>query len=661
METFTNPEVVKAPLCSPDRLVPDLPANAVNSDDHDDAPLEGSVEAPASSDNWETILDAEDPPERTEAQLNALPDKFTRTGNRITAVRKKDEEYVAVPICGSFTVTGRLRDETGFGWGREIEFASEDGKSKSVFVADSLLQGDPAQMRKILADAGLWLGTNKWERDAFHELINTYSSTTQIITVAKPGFHGDAKDVFVTPLGEVIGDAGVEQYRLDANAGAADRKPRGTMEDWQRDVGDQLWDPRTPHFPLALFAGCAGTLLQAAEEGSVGLHFGGSSSIGKSTAQQIGASCWTNPAPGKGILISARNTGNAMEYQFSRGNGTSLHLDEAKTGGANNKLITELAFLLASEAGKGRMKQDGAARKIIMWRTVVTLSSEKPLSTLMREAGDKQLAGASVRMPSVDVSQLDRIDPADAQAIKTAAFNNYGHVGPAFVRELMRQGVDPAALKERIDRCQALLAGNDGHPIRLRAARVFAMLWVVGDIMREAKIISASADDVKRVVSWGWNSYLSTPDAGSLDPGKDGADILLQWLVSNPGKVRSLNETEAGYQETVAWCDGETVYFPTNSFSKIPDLPTGSGAIIKELKARGLIIPASEKNDAHNYIPSKGKIRHYRIKVDPVTQRQADPTPEEIQSMKQQWGRCETANEKVDFVKTHGFDDRMLQ
>ena len=50
------------------------------------------------------------------------------------------------------------------------------------------------------------------------------------------------------------------------------------------------------------------------------------------------------------MLVTARGTDNAFESKFVRGNGCSVHIDEAKSGAA--KSLELLIFMGASGVGK---------------------------------------------------------------------------------------------------------------------------------------------------------------------------------------------------------------------------------------------------------------------------------------------------------------------
>lgn len=563
--------------------------------------------------------------------LRALPSGYGRVSDRICfkSVDEDGNEKIGAPICSWFAVNVRTRDEDSNGWGREIAFCTPDGCEKTVIVPDDTIHS-PTELRKALAAAGMWIGTNKFQQEAFAELVNTYDTQSRAITVAKPGFYGEgANMLFVTPLNEVIrphmsGD-GVN-YRLRSGAGAKDQEKGGTLESWRSEVSDKLWHEQTPHWALGLFSGVAGTILALAGEDSAGLGFLGPTTGGKTTAQYAGAGCWTPVDPKRGgLVINGRNTENTFEYRLERGNATSIHWDDTRTA-ANKKMFATLAFTLQSGSGRGRLNKNLMEQRTPTWTTYATISSEKSLRQLIEESGETYEAGNAVRIVTVDVASLDLIDDMEAKAIKEAMKLNHGHAGPVFVRELFSQGyhLQPERLRQRIDEYQQKLTADNNGAVAARAARNFATLWTAGAIMKEAGLLPEHAD-VERVIRWAWQSYQTTGEFRATRVGGDNVETLLLWFQSNRSRIHKIGEAAHSYQETVAWHDLDKIYLPKNNFSKIPVLTTGAGAVLKELKERDLLIPESRQNNVHKHIPQVGPIPHYRIKLefDPIERKAA--------------------------------------
>jgi hypothetical protein len=324
---------------------------------------------------------------------------------------------------------------------------------------------------------------------------------------------------------------------------------------------------------------------------------------------------WANTAIDKGLLNTCRTTDNGLEFLLERGNGASFHLDEIKTG--NNKVLADIAFMIAGGSGKKRMRADGSQRDVATWSTVVTVSSEKSLSSVVNEIGDTEVSGMHVRMPAINVSNLQPISPSDARSILAAIQNNYGYAGPEFVKALFDKGyvASPEKLAERIDQRQQALASKTILPTVERAARHFAILMVCGEIFVEADIVPVSKQDMADTVEWAWNNWLTGDDAKKLAPVSHSVDKLIAYLQNTPGKVKPTRDPDAATNEVLAYYDNDTVYLPTHSIDKIPGLQSSIQAILNELENRGLLIRQG-RNRTHSRIPKVGELRpHYRIKL----------------------------------------------
>lgn len=541
-----------------------------------------------------------------------LPAGYLVRGNRILKFQLSDgQPGDCIQVCGLFHVTGQCTDEAGCGHGIEVTFEC-DGEEKCVVIEKIHLAGDGRILREKLMDSGLFVSTQAAARNAFNDLLNTLHSDVQITNASKPGWHAD-NQIFITPIGEAIGAEVDKVWRLNERARPKNVDKKGTLEAWKRDVAEKCSHRDTPHFDLALTMACAGTLLQLIDEPSCGLGLIGPSSKGKSLAQKISTSVWGSPRPDETVLLTCRATDNALEFKAARGNGSVLHLDEAKTG--NAKLITLLPFLLASGSGKSRMRADGSERITLTWNTFFTYSSERPLEHYATQLRESVVTGSTVRCPEVDVSDLTSLpNPADAKTVGDAAEANFGHAGPLFVSFLMNKGYhhNPELIREKIDAAEQLLLQGDKRATVQRAARVFASLWVAGDLMQEAGLITHSTAPA---VEWALSSYLNSAASQNLDGAARSVDQLIGWLVHNPSRIGKASDYPndcQSYQEILAWRRGPIIFLPTNSIEKISAITTTERALVDELERRNML-QRQGKNRAHTRIPTVGKIKHYRI------------------------------------------------
>jgi hypothetical protein len=288
--------------------------------------------------------------------------------------------------------------------------------------------------------------------------------------------------------------------------------------------------------------------------------------------------------------------------------------------------------MLASGIGKGRLTKDIKQRDPVRFDgTFATLSSEFTIEQLAKQAGVTLPTGATVRMPSIDTSDLPPVNPGVVDGIKAACLAHYGHVGPRFAAWLAGCDQDKVkkALDERLETLTYWWLGSEEttdrpiQPSQRRAWRVFALLWLVLDLMYEADILTYAGcaadgisvrDKVMDAIEWGFWNFNGTGAAETLDTAAHATDALLAWLQNNPAKVRFIGDRErAGFDGIDAWYDQTTVYLPTASFAKLCGLcGTSPKVVIGELKKREML-QMRQGGWTHHKIPSVGLQQHYRI------------------------------------------------
>jgi hypothetical protein len=547
-----------------------------------------------------------------------------------TASREQTEEggeWVTVPddrLCGLLLVKALVRDESGDGWGHEVEFTDADGGTKSRVVSAEMLHSDGALLFSTLSAAGLWITENPKGRQKFRQMLNTWRTEERVTEVSKSGWFGSA---YMCPTGQVLGE--VEgSYRLRDGAGAADREKGGTLEGWKAGVGHAVWQGDTQQFAFGMMTGCAGVIVQLCGYQTMGIHFVGESSRGKTTGQEAGASCVGNPFPDRGVLVTFRGTDNSFETKFEKANGSSLHVDEGKTG--NAKALELLIFMGASGVGKSRLRADTTERKSKTWSTFWTFSSEKSLQAILEGVNGELVTGTAVRLASVSVDACPDIGKARADAVKAAARANYGHALPLFVGEIMKRG-----LHLRPDRLRRIVEWlGDQLPAKtvaaMRARATFGLLWLCGLVMKACGLVLGMAD-VGAVIRWAWDSF--TGGTAQLDPKAANMAAVETYLRANVGvrvfKTEYDEFAPQPHQEVWAWYDAKVVYIRADKIESIPGVTLGKTAIMQAFADAGMLIlpKKSTKGLVHSKVPKVGDIKNYRLAM--VLRPGAEETAEE--------------------------------
>ncbi len=280
-------------------------------------------------------------------------------------------------------------------------------------------------------------------------------------------------------------------------------------------------------------------------------------SLDKSTAVEAAASVWGRGAS-PGFVRSWRATANALEGAAALHNDNVLVLDEL--GVVEAKEAAAATYQLAAGTGKGRSARDGSLRSPLTWRTLVLSTGEIRLSDKLRENGQRAMAGQAIRLIDVPADagkNLGIFDHAGepgsakalADAIKLAARTHYGSAGPAFLAQLIEQGLEDveAAVSAAIAQFQSKVVpqGADGQV--QRACDRFGLIAAAGELARDFGLVpwdEGSATEAAAVCFQAW--LLERGGTGAAEA--DEAIARVRRFIEAHGQSRfeDLEETLSG-------------------------------------------------------------------------------------------------------------------
>ena len=430
-------------------------------------------------------------------------------------------------VSDPFEILGRVRDPSGGKWARLLRWRDSDGRAHTETVSDADLHGEPSALARKLAQGGLRIGTGRGVRDHLVNYINGAEIDRRVTSVERTGWHdvGEMK-VFVGP-GYTIGAPHGETVILQGSVTPV-AASRGTLEGWRETLGKMA--SGQSRAILAISTAFAGPLLQLTGSESFGVHIYGPSSRGKTTLLQAAASVWGPPSTVK----PWRSTANALEASAALANDTLLCLDEI--GSVDAREAGPAIYQLFNGAGKGRSRVDGGLRAASMWRIAALSSGEIPMSAKVAEGGRRPMAGQSVRMIDVqadagrgygcfDHGYEDGDAGPIANALKSAARENYGIVGPEFLRRVVADGPNNIAedCKAAVDAFieKNVPQGADGQVKRV-AAR-FALLGVAGELATSYGLTGWREGEAMKAASNALSSWIAT--RGGVEPSESMAAI----------------------------------------------------------------------------------------------------------------------------------------
>lgn len=536
--------------------------------------------------------------------------------------RTKDEkgEPIVYRVCKAFQPLDMTRAEKGGEWSVRIRFADFNGELITAPILVGELLKERSDLRANLANLGLDISLSKAGFNGLFALLKNVKERS--IVIKRPGWRPDLKS-FVCPDGVVIRETPADTvaggFVLE---GALTEQVEGTLEG-QLEAWEIAFTKGSPHHFVAAVAGAAGTLVQYVDwDSSPLLLLSGGSGSGKTSGKMLGAGVHGEPdIEKKGLLHSLRTTANKAENTARCATGITLFFDEAEHFEGD---LQKFIFMLASGAGKGRMKGDSEDQDTRTWKNFTVLSAEHGMVWSVEQAGRVANTGLTARCADLDCSGTIQIPDQDYFRMMALIKDNHGHIGPKFVVHLLAEGkrLGYKAIRARIDAKSIALAGKGAASLILRAAGVFAVLWETGELLQAAGLLPSCIveGEVERRIRDIWTAYHHSDEAKVLTPGSASIDRLRETLYARMnGDVQPLvgEEGVRNYKEALAWFGQKdlTLIFYVRS-AKIEELAGGvekRRALITALKEAGVLIPAGEKTNTWDKLPGGFRLQHYQL------------------------------------------------
>lgn len=422
---------------------------------------------------------------QAQSTAEGVPKNFATDEGGLYFIEKKDDEEKEKRtwLCSPVKVLGLSRDEDSENWGRVLEFQDPDQKTHQYAVPMELLRGEGTEVIGALLSRGLQIAPGKRNRERLCQFLLQSNTKKRVTSVNHTGWHGQSQ--FVLP-DRVIGNNHESIYFQGLHAQHTAIKTSGGLEEWKREVAARC--AGNSRLVFAVSSAFAAPLCALANLETVGFHFFGTSSTGKSTALHVAISVYGS----RDYKLAWRATQNGLEEQALRHNDLLMALDELAQ--AEPREVGNSIYMLCNGSAKARAGRYGGARPVQHWTTRILSSGEIPLSTLMKEAGKRPMAGQSVRlieMPDdagAGFGMFEKVHDANggdafAKILDAITRKLYGTAGPAFLEKIVAQ---PDFTKERIkeggEYFLSLISkpGMDGQV--LRVAHQFALSATAGEL-----------------------------------------------------------------------------------------------------------------------------------------------------------------------------------
>lgn len=508
-----------------------------------------------------------------------------------------------IHLCGPLRVRAMVRTVEGEDWGLDLAWSDHDGNPHQWAMPLSLLGGDSAEVRRALMGGGLFVSATRRGREKLSEYLSALAVrvSARARGVHRPGWSGE---LFLLPPEWTVGGDGTERVLFQSALAGTERfREQGTLEEWKHQVA-RLAEGNS-RLALAIAAAFAGPLLRHLQVGSFGVHFGGPSSTGKSTALFVGGSVWGGGPDG--YHITWHTTGCGIEGVALRHNDGLLVLDEI--GEVDGKTAGSIAYMLGNGTGKQRAQESGLPRAIHSWRLVYLSSGEMGLAEKMAEAGEHAKAGQGVRLLEIPTDGLRYGVWECLHGFPSAVeFSNhliasanryYGTPIRTFLAQVVPRIHDlvPAVHRIREDFVGTYTpAGSDGQVRRVAAH--MGLLAAAGELARACGVLPWSEGESIRCAAKCLEAWCSKRGTiGSLEVLEGVRAVLAfleihgpsrfeaHWEPSGAGAVRN----RAGYRKRAPHGAWEYYLFPSVMQDEVLQ-GRSSRAVFAELEKLGVLV-----------------------------------------------------------------------
>lgn len=238
-------------------------------------------------------------------------------------IEDADDPTSKVFICGPLEVVAKNCDDYFNSWGLLLQWKDSDGQPHEWPMPRSLLAGDGPEVRRVLLDGGLSIGSGIKAHNVLTNYLTNVNMRTLARAVAATGWYGSE---FVYPNGPV-GVAGDERIILQTtNLIDHAYYVRGTLDKWKHEIARLVVG--NPLLILAISVAFAAALVGPCGYESGGVHFVDKSSRGKTSTLIAAGSVWGGGK--RGYHREWRLTADGLEGTAALHNDALPCLDEIK-------------------------------------------------------------------------------------------------------------------------------------------------------------------------------------------------------------------------------------------------------------------------------------------------------------------------------------------
>ena len=460
------------------------------------------------------------------------------------ALWKKIDGKEPVLVCDVYIkITALLRTSSGTNWSKMVEFMDFDKNNKSVVIENQdLLENSQDAFKKLVSNG---LAVNVCKKPLM-DYLRYETPEKRVTLLTKCGWVESGLEYVSTNFKITDDNSDYVLQFIDSLDTKIQQKC--SLADWQRNICKYCVCNDVLSFVLCV--SLSGILLKFTNIGTTIFNLVGKSSIGKTTALCIAASCWGD----KDVIKQWRTTSNALERTAFYHNDGVLILDEL--GQINNKEAENITYMLGNGRGKLRMKSDGDIKETNSWRAMILSSGEVGIADKIESVGGKIKGGHSVRCIDIDalVSRFgiynnlygEKDGASFSNMLKQACGMYYGIAAEEFVRRLVKgttlydldNCIKYSVLQEYGDICKKYDIKNAEGQIK-RVAEIFALLAVTGVLAARNGVFTHTEEQIRSSIYNMFGKWLK--DRSCMEEEHDIVELLKGFLVQHEARFQKLN------------------------------------------------------------------------------------------------------------------------
>ena len=460
----------------------------------------------------------------------AVPKPFKRTvAGMVVTIDDTDLEICPFEI---YPVSYGYDESLGYEIARFKWKRPHVGWKDLVFRQAYLVEGSYKEFSGVIADQGIVL-YNKKRTETFQLMLRSYmEELRKLQTVTNHhGSMGWKEDFSQFLVGDILyrrledGTVTEENTGLAQSATKQAERTYGMQGDFKkwRTLTKLLDNPAFPAHALAVAVSFSTVFYAYTGLKGLTLSLYGETGTGKTLAQKWMQSVWGNPEE---LHFSAKYTTNSLFHRLATHCHLPMTVDEATM--MADKEVGDFIYWVSQGRDKARLTKTISERDPRGWATVVTLSTNKSISSKIMSAGMESDA-QMVRLLELNVppTQVFTQDSQAGTMIYRAITENYGYAGREFVRKLLELG--PAKVKELVHSAGAALAKDFNVQFTGQERyweQLLSLAYLAGTLAKTWGIIEFS---VGPAISWALEQIKGVR-TNIQETRRDGFDVLAEFL-----------------------------------------------------------------------------------------------------------------------------------